>query len=376
MERSHQTKRQVAGLLASPPSRIQRCGGMACPSGTCVHDEDSRSRTLFRSPASTERPRAVPSIVNEVVSSAGAPLDGGLRSYFEPRFGHNFGHVRVHAGLRAAESASAVNARAYTVGRHVVLGEGITHDGTGSDRRLFAHELAHVVQQDGYDEPPTEVGPSNDAFESQADGVAARLEEPLDPGQHEPSTRRPTAVQRLGANPGCSMPQRTQIHQGIFDARGWLNKAIPNLEARPLSTAAIASLRRNFGPTYGTAADAGLIAGRLRTAVHEISTIPFGCSAVGDVTCGVASPPCGYTPAAGGHSAVICTAPTLAAGVDPVYRAGCVLHESFHAAFSRFTIDHYSGWRGHSGSSLPFPGPGTDPLLNADSYTSLVIDLS
>ena len=42
----------------------------------------------------------------------------------EPRFGHDFGQVHVHTDAPAAESARAVNAVAYTVGRDVVFGAG------------------------------------------------------------------------------------------------------------------------------------------------------------------------------------------------------------------------------------------------------------
>jgi hypothetical protein len=81
------------------------------------------------------------------LSSAGSPLDGEARAFMEPRFGHDFAHVRVHVDARAAESARAVGAQAYTVGRHVVFGGGSYAPSTSSGRRLIAHELAHVVQQ-------------------------------------------------------------------------------------------------------------------------------------------------------------------------------------------------------------------------------------
>jgi hypothetical protein len=67
----------------------------------------------------------------------------------EPRFGHDFGHVRVHTDARAAESALAVNALAYTVGRNVVFGAGRYSPGSAGGRNLLGHELAHVVQQSG-----------------------------------------------------------------------------------------------------------------------------------------------------------------------------------------------------------------------------------
>jgi hypothetical protein len=47
----------------------------------------------------------------------GIPLSREVRSYFEPRFGHDFSRVRVHADGGAADGARAVRARAYTLGR-------------------------------------------------------------------------------------------------------------------------------------------------------------------------------------------------------------------------------------------------------------------
>jgi hypothetical protein len=65
----------------------------------------------------------------------------------EPRFGHDFSNVRVHANEAAARSAAAVSAAAYTVGSHIAFAAGRYAPGTGSGRQLFAHELTHVVQQ-------------------------------------------------------------------------------------------------------------------------------------------------------------------------------------------------------------------------------------
>ena len=46
----------------------------------------------------------------------GRSLSESERAYFEPRFGTDFSRARVHTGAQAAESARAVNAKAYTVG--------------------------------------------------------------------------------------------------------------------------------------------------------------------------------------------------------------------------------------------------------------------
>ena len=77
----------------------------------------------------------------------GQPLPRSTRDFFEPRFGHDFSHVRIHTDAKAAASAKAVNALAYTMERDVVFGAGQYAPETMVGRRLLAHELAHVVQQ-------------------------------------------------------------------------------------------------------------------------------------------------------------------------------------------------------------------------------------
>ena len=83
------------------------------------------------------------------IQNSGQPRSKSERTYFEPRFGQDFSQVRLHTDTRAAESARAVNARAFTLGRDVVFGAGQYTPGTGEGRRLMAHELTHVVQQSG-----------------------------------------------------------------------------------------------------------------------------------------------------------------------------------------------------------------------------------
>jgi len=65
----------------------------------------------------------------------------------ESRFGHDFSRVRVHIDAQADESAQAINALAYTVGRDIVFAAGQYAPETTKGRRLLAHELAHVMQQ-------------------------------------------------------------------------------------------------------------------------------------------------------------------------------------------------------------------------------------
>ncbi|NJD75636.1 MAG: DUF4157 domain-containing protein [Candidatus Methanoperedens sp.] len=108
----------------------------------------NRQRSSANLPEPSSVPQVVPSIVHHVLNSPGQPLDTGTRAFMEPRLGHDFSKVRVHADIEAAESAQAVNALAYTVGQDVVFGPGKYAPKTDIGKKLLAHELIHVVQQD------------------------------------------------------------------------------------------------------------------------------------------------------------------------------------------------------------------------------------
>jgi Domain of unknown function (DUF4157) len=142
---------QEADLVAK---RVMRMANPAAPVPD-EEDEDETKKSLMRKPRSepgaygATDTSSVPPIVHDVLNGGGGqPLDATTRAFMEPRFGHDFSQVRVHTDGRAAESARAVNALAYTVGRDVVFGMGQYVPGTSVGRRLLAHELTHVVQQD------------------------------------------------------------------------------------------------------------------------------------------------------------------------------------------------------------------------------------
>jgi peptidoglycan hydrolase-like protein with peptidoglycan-binding domain len=77
----------------------------------------------------------------------GQPLAPAARSFLEPRFGRDLGHVSVHTNDAAADSARALNARAYTVGSDIAFDRGEYQPGTREGQRLLAHEITHTFQQ-------------------------------------------------------------------------------------------------------------------------------------------------------------------------------------------------------------------------------------
>jgi len=79
----------------------------------------------------------------------GAPLPAGERAFFERRFGRDLSAVRIHDGGAAERASRSIAARAFTLGNDIAFARGEYRPGTDEGRRLMAHELAHVMQQDG-----------------------------------------------------------------------------------------------------------------------------------------------------------------------------------------------------------------------------------
>jgi len=154
------------------------CGGGPSLSGDC--DECRDEKSVLRRRSQDVAPSVVPSIVFQVLGSSGQSLDRSTRTFMESRFGHDFSNVRVHADALAASSAGAVGALAYTVGHDVVFGPGQYAPQTGDGRKLLAHELAHVVQQQqtplaAAPQFDLEIGSPGDHFEQEADRLAEQV---------------------------------------------------------------------------------------------------------------------------------------------------------------------------------------------------------
>jgi len=158
------------------------CGGSVEVEEECAECKAKREAALQRSVGNQATPSVattVPPIVHDVLRSPGHPLDADARAFMEPRFGHDFSQVRVHSDAKAAESAWAVNALAYTIGRDVVFGAGRYAPGTSEGRKLLAHELTHVVQQCVQSRLQTnlEIGVVDDVFEREASEVATHVQD-------------------------------------------------------------------------------------------------------------------------------------------------------------------------------------------------------
>ncbi|HJU55664.1 MAG TPA: DUF4157 domain-containing protein, partial [Pyrinomonadaceae bacterium] len=168
------------------------------------HASHSSPSRAWRQPPEIGTP---PPIVDQVLnSSSGQPLDTDTRVLMESRLGHDFSRVRVHTDARAAASAEAVNALAYTVGQQVVFGAGQYQPATVAGRRLLAHELAHAAQQgDGSSHSfhgKLEIGSPDSADEREADRAAEAIESPAGVGPKLRAGGAPFVLRRKTGDPG------------------------------------------------------------------------------------------------------------------------------------------------------------------------------
>lgn len=133
-------------------------------------------------------PAVAPAIVHEVLREGGRPIPAAVRRNMEATLRHDFADVRLHTDERAAASAAAVAAHAYTVGRHIVFAAGRFEPGSATGQRLLAHELAHAADHaPGAPTPLGELRISSpaEAAERRAVAVSAgsRVAAPAPPAQ-------------------------------------------------------------------------------------------------------------------------------------------------------------------------------------------------
>ncbi len=146
--------------IAAKPVPISRIGmvqrACAC-GGTCANCKDnSEDEHLQRKSPPAAANDGVPAIVDEALRAPGQPLDGVTRVSMERRFGYDFSKVRVHTDSLAERSARAIQARAFTVGHHLVFDAGgyNTHTHTKWPPAAGPRIDSHRTTRCGFASPP------------------------------------------------------------------------------------------------------------------------------------------------------------------------------------------------------------------------------
>jgi len=376
-------------VMRMPEPAVQRqcaacaAGGPMCPA--CEKEEISVSRK-----ADDVTGGAAPTSVHSVIRSPGEPLSASARAFFEPRFGQNLSQVRVHVDPEAQQSARDVNALAYTVGSHVVFGTGRYAPGTSDGQRLLAHELTHVVQQDG------KAGPeSADTTPAAEHASAGRTESAgLSGAEYYPAflgIRRTADPDHSGP---CDQPHADDLIDPAFaEARRWRREASAWLEAHLDHIRARGRVARGDFVTVGRRVYDELMFLERHFRISSVLRISLPYSADDSVSiadlerfgnasywvrrrfrdvelslsylCQVNCPR-GRTGSdtlgsavAGSREVIFYT--NCFDRQHETTRAGVALHEAFHATFSEFDHDTYSFEGGY---------PGGDALTNAESFAA------
>ncbi|KAM3095451.1 DUF4157 domain-containing protein [Phormidesmis sp. 146-35] len=95
------------------------------------------------------------SVENQLNSSkgGGSTMPDDLKSYMESRFNTDFSRVRIHTDSNSVDMNEALEAQAFTYGNDVFFGESKYDTVSTEGKKLLAHELTHVVQQTGNEQP-------------------------------------------------------------------------------------------------------------------------------------------------------------------------------------------------------------------------------
>ena len=135
---------RIANELMQPPNfdAEKLSNGISTPA------RSSSLRPPIRTRAIAPPDFGMPSIVHQVLNSPGRALDPEARAWFEPRLGRDLSSVRIHTDAAASLSAQSIGAHAYTSENNIAFGAGRFSPATAEGKRLLAHELTHVVQQD------------------------------------------------------------------------------------------------------------------------------------------------------------------------------------------------------------------------------------
>ena len=132
-------------------------------------------------------------------TTGGQPLSNDVRSYMEPRFGADFGNIRIHSDPESARLSNHLSARAFTYQNHVFFSRDQYQPGTGEGKQLLAHELTHTIQQGHAVQRSPQVATTATPPAVQRLGVQDALDYFADKAYNIPGFRMLTIV--LGFNP-------------------------------------------------------------------------------------------------------------------------------------------------------------------------------
>jgi hypothetical protein len=237
-----------------------------------------------------------PGLQNQIHSlkGGGHTLPKSVRSYFEPRFGADFSRVRVHNDSQAAHAARSLNARAFTIGRDMVFGARQYSPGSLAGKKLMAHELTHVVQQNPATGEKHPIKPGH-SMELQKDSILNREIIQLQPDIRPPLPGMPEPIEVCGFH----TTKKFRVNTGTLTVTCKLDWKIPGCALiksyyitpvkkkgpRPLIAGNIGKINKKRYPVGSSHTETwtGLDPGEYYLEIHFSSKLRGGCCLSGTI---------------------------------------------------------------------------------------------
>lgn len=350
---------QVMRMLDPQLQRLKPCVS-GCAS-RLQRQADSKCLKINHVPASATNRYGVPPIVNEVLRSPGRPLDVAARTFFEPRFGHDFSRVRIHTDARAVQAAEMTNSLAFTVRQDIVFNARQYAPETTSGKTILAHELTHVVQQDG---------------------------------SRTNTANNPMQLQRLVRESRVHCPDHNWSDVAIAHSRGrrFVNNAIARTTTArdnqsDTSNSIVQQVRLALWRAFRLNPDrprtwghwVPLILQRLNGVMGHMDSVVyrFECLSIGEtgrMPCGTCDPdPSNLAFICAGNPSTIALCPQFWALTDINIRAIALAHEVFHLAYAMIGDQYRLVWEPSEfpGINLPVRSPQPD-ITNAHCYAQFI----
>jgi Domain of unknown function (DUF4157) len=136
--------RQVVSQINAPDSQIQR-------EQMPEDDEELQMKPIMQRQTSGGAMAATSDLEASIqrLRGSGQPLAQNIRKPMEQAFGADFSGVKVHTNAQSDQLNQSIQARAFTTRQDIFFRHGQFNPESRSGQELIAHELTHVMQQNG-----------------------------------------------------------------------------------------------------------------------------------------------------------------------------------------------------------------------------------
>ncbi len=114
-------------------------------------ETELRMKPIVQRLSDTDTMAATPELETSIeqAKGSGQPLSDAIRQPMEQSLGADFSGVKVHTDDRSHQLNRSIQSQAFTTGKDIFFRQGEYNPGSQQGQKLLAHELTHVVQQNG-----------------------------------------------------------------------------------------------------------------------------------------------------------------------------------------------------------------------------------